>query len=141
MIELEYFAVHEGSLAEWERIYNPLNVRGELDKMKLWLDANPRRRKKSYQRFVINWLNKESAIMQRRQIEFRAAASVGKYNGPQSDEPPSPERQELYQLIDDYHRNVTHADEHGERYKISPSSRQRVYLDARGQWKSRSDCA
>lgn len=77
MIELHYFAVHEGRLAEWERIYNPLNVRGELDKMKLWLDANPRRRKKSYQRFVINWLNKEHAIVQRRDVERKAMSSVG----------------------------------------------------------------
>jgi hypothetical protein len=77
MIELHYFAVHEARLAEWEQCYAPLNVRGELDKMKLWLDANPRRRKKNYQRFVVNWLNAEHAKLQRHEVERRCAASVG----------------------------------------------------------------
>lgn len=81
MIELTYFAIHESRLAEWEQIYAPLNVLGELQKMKLWLDANPKRRKKAYQRFVINWLNKEHAVIQRRQVEQRAYAQVGSRGG------------------------------------------------------------
>jgi hypothetical protein len=39
--------------------------------MKLWLDANPRRRKKNYQRFVINWLGKAHAKVLCAQIEAR----------------------------------------------------------------------
>lgn len=77
MIDCKFFAVHEANLAHWEQVYHPLNVRGELDKMVLWLDANPRRRKRRYERFVVNWLNKEHAKIQRAQIESRAYASVG----------------------------------------------------------------
>ena len=46
MIDLTFFRVHEGILAGWEQTYAPLNVRGELDKMREWLTANPKRRKK-----------------------------------------------------------------------------------------------
>ena len=61
MLELGYFAVAEWRLLEWEQTYYPLDVRNELLRMKAWLDANPRRRKKNYNRFIVNWLSKESA--------------------------------------------------------------------------------
>jgi len=80
MIELGFFRVHELQLVEWERVYAPLNVAGELEKMRQWLTANPKRRKKNYQRFVIGWLNREAAKVQRAQIESRLYASVGSGN-------------------------------------------------------------
>lgn len=89
MIDCKYFRIDETYLAEWERAYWPLNVRGELEKMILWLTANPRRRKKNYQRFVVNWLNKEHAKIQRQQIEARFNARVGSGN-----RTPSPEQHE-----------------------------------------------
>jgi len=61
MLNLEFFHVAEWRLLEWEQTYAPLDVRNELLKMKMWLEANPRRRKKNYARFVVNWLNKEAA--------------------------------------------------------------------------------
>lgn len=89
MIDLGYFRVHELQLAEWERIYAPLNVAGELKKMCEWLAANPKRRKKNYQRFVVGWLNREHARIQRQAIEARAYAKVGSGN-----RLPSPEQHE-----------------------------------------------
>ena len=73
----KYFVVESNQLRAWQENYAPLNVFGELSKMVEWLHANPRRRKKNYQRFVINWLNREHAKIQRQQIESRAYASVG----------------------------------------------------------------
>ena len=65
---------------EWEKVYAPLNVAGELDKMKLWLDANPRRaRKKNFNRFVINWLNKAHASITVAAVNARCYARIGKY--------------------------------------------------------------
>ena len=66
-------------LAEWEQTYSPLNVAGELLKMEQWLEANPRRRKKNYNRFVINWLNRVHASIVSAQVQVRLAARVGAY--------------------------------------------------------------
>jgi hypothetical protein len=77
MLEFGYFRVAEWKLIEWEKLYSPLDVQRELSKMREWLDANPRRRKKKYERFVVNWLNKEHAKVQRQQVEARAYARTG----------------------------------------------------------------
>lgn len=37
------------------------------------------------------------------------------------------DKEELFQLIDDYHQGKTKTDEQGRRYKVSPSTRERVY--------------
>jgi len=101
MHEFGYFRVAEWRLLEWEKIYAPLNVAGELQKMKLWLDANPKRRKKGqngYRRFVINWLNKEHAKVERQAIEARSYARIGAYETGQH---ATPERaQEVLEMIE-----------------------------------------
>ena len=38
--------------------WNKFDVIKELFKMEVWLDLNPRRRKKDYRRFIWNWLNR-----------------------------------------------------------------------------------
>lgn len=70
----EYFQVPEWRILEWEQLYAPLNVRMELLKMHQWLEANPRRRKKNYHRFIINWLNKNYAQVATAQVQARMAA-------------------------------------------------------------------
>jgi hypothetical protein len=98
MPDFEYFSIAEWRLMEWEQIYAPLNVHGELLKMKEWLTANPRRRKKNYNRFIINWLNKEHAKIQRQAIEARSYARVGKY---EQQHHATPERaQEVLEMIE-----------------------------------------
>ena len=58
----EYFHIAEWRVKEWEQTYSPLDVRQEIEKMRLWLEANPRRaRKKNWARFIINWLGKAHA--------------------------------------------------------------------------------
>ena len=73
----EYFKVAEWRILEWERDYAPLNVRQEIAKMHQWLEANPRRRKKRYERFVVNWLNKAHAQVVSAQVNARLYARVG----------------------------------------------------------------
>lgn len=67
----------EWRILEWEQAYSPLNVRQEIVKMHEWLEANPRRRKKNYQRFVVNWLNKAHAKVVSDQVNARLYARVG----------------------------------------------------------------
>ncbi|EHO40386.1 hypothetical protein Calab_1512 [Caldithrix abyssi DSM 13497] len=39
------------------KTYGEKELRQELNKMYVWLLADPRRRKKNYRRFIVNWLN------------------------------------------------------------------------------------
>jgi hypothetical protein len=65
-------------IAEWEKTYAPLNVINEIEKMELWLKANPKRaKKKNWARFVINWLNKAHAQVVNAQVASRLYARVG----------------------------------------------------------------
>jgi len=80
VMDCTYFRVAEWQLLEWEQAYHPLNVAGELAKMKLWLDANPRKRKKNYQRFVINWLGRVHAQILVQQVNARCYARAGTYD-------------------------------------------------------------
>jgi len=72
-----HFEVSEWLIAEWEKVYAPLNVRQEIAKMHQWLEANPRRRKKRYERFVVNWLNKAHAQVVSAQVNARLYARAG----------------------------------------------------------------
>lgn len=89
MIELGFFAVHEGRVAEWEQAYAPLDVRMELVKMKLWLEANPKRRKRQYHRFVVNWLNRAYAVLEFQRFKDRDAVA-GSYNPNRQAQPLAP---------------------------------------------------
>ena len=73
----EHFRVAEWQILEWERDYSPLNVRQEIAQMHQWLEANPRRRKKNYQRFVVGWLRREYAKVAHAQGQARLYARVG----------------------------------------------------------------
>lgn len=84
----KYFTIADWLIDEWEKTYSPLNVAGELEKMVLWLDANPKRRKKNYNRFVINWLNKAHAQVVSAEVSARVEreqrrkdAGVGAWDG------------------------------------------------------------
>lgn len=57
MSGIEY-DVHEWDIAGWQRVYTHIDVRAEVEKMALWLEANPKRRKRDTKRFLINWLSK-----------------------------------------------------------------------------------
>lgn len=43
-------------MAQWEDAYRGLDVDAELTRAEAWYAANPRKRKKNHQRFLVNWL-------------------------------------------------------------------------------------
>lgn len=53
-----FFSITEEQLEDYESAYPGVNVPQELRKMDLWLRINPKRRKRSYSRFVTNWLSR-----------------------------------------------------------------------------------
>jgi hypothetical protein len=82
MLDLTYFQVAEWRLLEWQQAYPSLNVEGELQRMKSWLDANPRRRKtqRGYPRFVTGWLARENAKVEYAAASAKAYARVGSHD-------------------------------------------------------------
>ena len=53
-----YFSISDDEFENFESTYPGVNVPQELRKMDLWLRINPKRRKRSYSRFVTNWLSR-----------------------------------------------------------------------------------
>lgn len=45
-------------VSKLDTAYPCLPIVDELQKMDLWLFSNPKRLKKDYRRFIVNWLNK-----------------------------------------------------------------------------------
>ena len=69
MIELpmqngEVYKVVAIEQRDLQEAYPRLDVAGELKKMRQWLMANPRRRKKNMRAFITNWLNKARPTVQ-----------------------------------------------------------------------------
>jgi hypothetical protein len=54
------FPISKAQIAEWSQAYPGIHVRNELVRMKVWLDANPERRKtpKGIKRAIIRWLSR-----------------------------------------------------------------------------------
>lgn len=46
-----------GHYREWDDLFKKLDIDAEIGKAEAWLKANPRKRKKNYERFLLNWFN------------------------------------------------------------------------------------
>jgi hypothetical protein len=69
----KFFSVPYWRFTEYCRTYPDVQIESELQMMDAWLAANPRRRKKNYQRFITNWLKAE----ERRARVTKAEQNVG----------------------------------------------------------------
>ncbi len=56
------YAIDGIALSKLRGAYPTIDVEAELRKMRAWLDANPRNRKKDMHRFVVNWLNRAKPL-------------------------------------------------------------------------------
>ena len=54
------YAVSEKMILEWAELYQAVDIRQELRKMKGWLDSNPSKKKtkSGIKRFITNWLSR-----------------------------------------------------------------------------------
>jgi len=50
--------VYQWDIEGWQRVYQHINVETELEKMRVWLEENPKKRKKNTRVFIINWLSR-----------------------------------------------------------------------------------
>ena len=46
-----------------------VDIEGEMRKMEVWLEANPARRKKNMDRFIVNWLSKTHSRLLEKELE------------------------------------------------------------------------
>lgn len=70
------YAISEDKVNEWQQVYQAIDVKNELEKMKCWLNANPKNRKtrKGIERFIVAWLNRSQdkaprVIAERKKVE------------------------------------------------------------------------
>ena len=55
----DYFDVSETQHEKYSAAYPGLDFIGEYNRMSVWLDNNPRKRKSDYPRFINNWLSRQ----------------------------------------------------------------------------------
>ena len=46
-----------------------VDIEGEMRKMAVWLEANPARKKKNMDRFIVNWLSKTHGRLLEKELE------------------------------------------------------------------------
>jgi predicted phage replisome organizer len=54
----EWENITEMDLEQWRIAYPACNVEAELNRMHMWLKANPTKRKGNYRKFITNWLSR-----------------------------------------------------------------------------------
>ena len=57
-------------LEKWKEAFPFVNVEVELKKMEAWLTANPKRLKKNYEKFIVNWLKRTKGGKNERYISL-----------------------------------------------------------------------
>ena len=62
--------VPEEKLEKWKEAFPFINVEVELKKMEAWLTANPKRLKKNYEKFIVNWLKRTKGGKNERYISL-----------------------------------------------------------------------
>ncbi|MGA1847241.1 hypothetical protein [Deferribacter abyssi] len=55
----EWENITESHISDWSEAFPACDIKVELKRMRLWLLANPRKRKKNYEKFILNWLSKQ----------------------------------------------------------------------------------
>ena len=60
LIDNTLYQISEDKVKEWQQVYQAIDVKNELEKMKCWLNANSKNRKtrKGIERFIVAWLNR-----------------------------------------------------------------------------------
>lgn len=60
LIDNTMYPISQEKVDEWQSVYQAIDVKNELEKMKCWLNANPKNRKtrKGIERFIVAWLNR-----------------------------------------------------------------------------------
>ena len=57
----EDFQVAPDLITKWATVYAPVDVESEIAKASVWAAANPRKAKKDWRRFLVNWLAKKAS--------------------------------------------------------------------------------
>lgn len=92
--ENRFFSVSETDHNRYQEKYliSDKELRREYGQMVIWLEANPKKRKKNYKRFIVNWISRH--YQQRKAVhdakEIVAAAAAKPSIEPKPDKPKTP---------------------------------------------------
>lgn len=53
-----FAGISEEQMDEWEQAFPKLDIDGELTRIELWYQANPKKHKRDIKRFITNWLSR-----------------------------------------------------------------------------------
>jgi hypothetical protein len=99
MFSSRYFKVSDSWLSDWEKAYPNLGVLEELDRMVVWLDANPRKsKKKNWYRFVTGWLGREYARVTSDAVKARAVTAEARVGQNRNLRPTAEQEQEAARI-------------------------------------------
>jgi|GEM_PF-4877675 len=51
--------ISEEDIRKWSEAFPGVDVKLQIKRMEVWLEANPKKRKKNYKKFIVNWLGRE----------------------------------------------------------------------------------
>lgn len=66
----EFRDIQEAQFEHWESLFKKIDVLSEIEKAESWLMVNPRKRKKYYERFLLNWFSRASDRQSQRQAPY-----------------------------------------------------------------------
>lgn len=72
----EFREIEESQFEQWESLFKKIDVISELERAEAWLMVNPRKRKKNYSRFLLNWFSRASDRIAQRGKMFSQPARV-----------------------------------------------------------------
>lgn len=72
--EKMFMGISEEQMLRWEKAYPKLDVDGELTRMELWYEDNPKKRKRNPHRFITGWLSRAFRDLQTASKPFHRSA-------------------------------------------------------------------
>lgn len=99
----EYYSVTNEQIQGWQQSVPLVDVKSELNKMKLWLEGNPKKRKnvKSITRFITGWLVREQRSKEENSKPLTAIEEVPSWYGDTKQTEPTPELLESIKQMQD----------------------------------------
>lgn len=74
----EFRGIAESQFSKWELLFKKIDVIAEIEKAEAWLQANPRKRKKHYDRFLLNWFSRASDRLTKAAVPFISKPQSGR---------------------------------------------------------------
>lgn len=72
----QFMDIPEERFEEWETLFKKIDVVAEIERAEGWLKANPKKRKKNYDRFLHNWFSRATDRLAQRPASFKPQSAT-----------------------------------------------------------------